>query len=358
MADPLTKEDLYGTSQQSASEVAPGVIPETQSVPETMTADGTVSSLPTDLPIEETPEIPMDEHTVKTESAEPVPPKESLPPVGYLPQQRKRSAAGSFGLFILFLLLFAGGIWLSSYVRQYLPGTTDIPFLSGKPKSTPTPTLGTVSLIAPTATTSSVWKTYQVTSGITKRPISGISLQLPSDILSPICDGGNCASQGTYLPGGTRFTIAPRGAGQVLPDFRGSAISDVNGVSFTSKPVTIAGVSATEFTGIFTGRTVSGYAFTKMRGVMIPVTETLSLELNHFTPNGITADFAADDVLFDRILNTVVITTVASGEKGAVLTSVTPTPVRTSTPSPTVSKTPTATVTVSLTRTPTPTPAY
>jgi hypothetical protein len=45
-----------------------------------------------------------------------------------------------------------------------------------------------------------------------------------------------------------------------------------------------------------------------MRGVIIQLTEDFALELNHFTPSGSDADFAADDVLFDQVVSTVTYT--------------------------------------------------
>jgi len=45
---------------------------------------------------------------------------------------------------------------------------------------------------------------------------------------------------------------------------------------------------------------------------MIELTPTTSLEIHHFTPTGITTDFAADDELFDKIVGTVVISGVPS----------------------------------------------
>lgn len=65
---------------------------------------------------------------------------------------------------------------------------------------------------------------------------------------------------------------------------------------------------------------------------MIDLDATHSLEINHFTPSGITADFAADDLLFDKIVSSLTFTGDAM-DKGAVLT--TPTPVTTSSATPT-----------------------
>jgi hypothetical protein len=89
-----------------------------------------------------------------------------------------------------------------------------------------------------------------------------------------------------------------------LRDFRGTVITDVNGFPIPTKPLSLEGFSATEYESSVSGQTVSGYAFTHIRGVMIPLTDTLSVEVNHFAPTGITADFAADDVLFDSIIKT------------------------------------------------------
>jgi hypothetical protein len=105
-------------------------------------------------------------------------------------------------------------------------------------------------------------------------------------------------------------------------------ISDTSGNPFLTKPVTIGGLSATEFTGSFTGRTISGYAFSQMRGVMIPVSDNLSLEVNHFTPSGIVSDFAADETVFDSILKTFVIENAT--QKGAVIPTATVLPLPTS----------------------------
>lgn len=209
---------------------------------------------------------------------------------------------GTIGTLLLFVILFGVGVWLSGIVRNYLSAPTQT-------QETPTPTPREVTIpqggATPAATAVSTWTRYGVVSGVTRKEIAGISFELPPEVLAPICDGASCASQGTYLPGGTRFTVAPRGAGQVLKDFRGSIISDLQGQTFTVTQVTIAGRPAVAFAANFTGSTAGGYTFGQMRGVMIEVTDTLSLELNHFTPTGITADFAADDKLFDEILKRV-----------------------------------------------------
>ncbi len=287
MPDPITTNDLYGTSQgQNPQPVAPEPVKET--------------TPPKPLQYEEAPEVPM--------------------PTAPVPPQKKSGCLGTIMTVIIFLALFIAGIWLSSFVRQFFPGTSS----QQEVATTVTPTITAPSTATGSAAVAA-WKTYDVISGTTKQSFAGVTFQLPGDVLSPICDGTGCASQGTYLPGGTRFTVAPRGAGQALRDFRGSIISDVGGISFTSKATTVAGKPGMEFTGVFTGRTISGYGFSRMRGVMIELTPTTSLEVNHFTPNGIVADFTADDTLFDAILKTIKI-------GGSASVSATPTFVPTKTP--------------------------
>jgi len=229
----------------------------------------------------------------------------------------KRNVSSIVTAIIFFILLFIVGFWLSGVVRKYTGN-----FFGGNKEviSTPTPTPKEKEpVFIPTTAGDkyAIWKTYQVLSGRTRAAYEGISYKLPPEVLSPICDGSSCGSQGTYLSGGTRFTIALRGVGQVLPDYRGRIISDLYGKPLTVVDILIAGQNGTEFTGSFTGTTVGGYVFTQMHGYMIPITDTVSLEINHFSPSGITTDFAKDDALFDQIMETLVVPT-SSLEKGGV----------------------------------------
>jgi hypothetical protein len=220
------------------------------------------------------------------------------------------------GLNILaFILLFVAGIWLSSSIRPYLPTSFGGDSGINKEMITATPSPDDGSTKNSPESEKSEWNSFDVVSGITKLPIIGVSFMLPPEVLTPVCDGPSCASQGTYLPGGTRFTVAARGTGQSLRDYRGTAISDVNGVVFTTKAITVAGKQAMEYTGTFTGRTISGYSFTTMRGVMIPLTDTTSVEFYHFVPSGIVADFQSDDVLFETILSKIVLEGVEQTQK-------------------------------------------
>ncbi|KKW12923.1 MAG: hypothetical protein UY48_C0007G0012 [Candidatus Gottesmanbacteria bacterium GW2011_GWB1_49_7] len=280
MPDPISTDDLYGPSNPPVPE-GPGTLP---ARPE---ADQPLA----EIPIEETPEIPME------------PQGTGAPRTPYSPPEPKSSFWSNLGVLIIFVGLFGIGVWLSSYVRQYLPNgfvgvTPAQQEVVNAPTATPTP-------VDPMAS----WKTYQVISGATKLPISGISFKLPPEVLAPTCDTTTCMSQGTYLSAGTRFTVAPRGAGQLLADFRGSAISDAGGVVFTTKETTVNGHKARVFSGGVSGKTVGGYGFSQMRGYMIEVTPTLSLEMNHFAPNGVIADFEKDDLLFEQIVETLVLPT-------------------------------------------------
>jgi len=133
-----------------------------------------------------------------------------------------------------------------------------------------------------------------------------VSYRLPAESLAPICDGANCISQGTYLQGGTRFTVATHENARQFSS--GAVIVDAGGREFTTTETTIAGRRTFSYQGVFTGTTTGGYSFSQMRGVMILLNDTQTLEMNHFTPNGVSADFASDDSLFDKILESLSLT--------------------------------------------------
>lgn len=199
------------------------------------------------------------------------------------------------GTVFFVVLLFGLGIWLSSQLRSF--------FAPSQSLEIPVPTLSpldyTESTRAPSATGSGAvnigsWSTYQIA--------SGVSYQLLPEVKAPVCDSSSCSSKGTNLPGGTRFTVAPRGKGQLLPDFRGAILTDAAGREFTMTETTVGGHSVYEYIGNFTGRTGGGYTFTKIRGVLVPVSDTFAVEFNHFAPLGITTDFDSDDAVFDKII--------------------------------------------------------
>jgi hypothetical protein len=168
---------------------------------------------------------------------------------------------------------------------------------------------------APEATSASPTTQY-VLNGLTRQAVADISFTLPGYVLPLACDGSACGSQGTYLPGGTRFTIAARGSGQVLADFRGKIISDASGKPFTVTLTTIAGKPATEFTNAQVGSTIGGFGFSQMHGYMIEVNDTLSLEINHFSPSGNKTDFTADDAVFKTIVQSL---TFGGTAKGSII---------------------------------------
>ncbi len=251
-----------------------------------------------ELSYEETPVLePVISEPV---TAQTVPPPPPVPPVAPPIQPRVAPVQppqpmSPIVLFLILAVVFGVGVWASSYIRQFLPTSTPTP---KQVAVTPTP----IPSIPPDPYAN--WKTYSVISGATHKAIDGVSFKLPPEITDLFCDGPGCASQGTTLPGGTRFTVAARGAGQALTDYRGKIITDFGGKPFVTSITTISGRPAVGFVGDFTGTTVTGYSFTKMRGAMISVTDSLSLEVNHFTPtSNPTADFASDDVLFTKILN-------------------------------------------------------
>lgn len=231
---------------------------------------------------------------------------EESPPIGpehelSAPPKKPSSFFATFGNVVLFAVLFALGVGASVFLRQYLAQPRDESTTTMKPQATvassPIPTVST----DPYAN----WKPYQVMSGSTKQPIAGISFKLPPDVLAPICDGPSCASQGTYLPGGTRLTVAPRGKGQWLPTTAGAIMTDAGGREFISKVASISGMPSQEFSGLFAGTTGGGYTFAQIRGIVVHGPEGISLEINHFAPTGVNANWDTDDVLFDKILETI-----------------------------------------------------
>lgn len=266
------------------------------------------------------------------------------------PVYKPKPSFGFLPTIILFAALFAVGYWASGWIRDYISlpiGGTKAPAPTAAALPTP-PSIGIVPISTGSALTTGPfadWKTYSVLTGATRQAIAGMGYKLPPSVLAPVCDGTDCRSQGTYLPGGTRFTVAPRGKGQVLPDFRGKVVSDIAGRAFVVRNATVGTRQATEFTGSFSGETVSRYPFTQMRGFMIVLSDDLSLEINHFAPTGVKTDFAADEVVFEDILKTLEFPAglTVTAEKGiaplaptaAVTAAASPTPIATLAPTAT-----------------------
>ncbi len=195
-----------------------------------------------------------------------------------------------FGTVFLLGVLFFIGVALSIPLRMFLtpsPEPTKQPaFTNQIPSPEAKPDTGTAS-----------WNAY-----LAPGSIITAAYRLPPEVLEPICDSQTCVSEGTYLPGGTRFTISVKSHATPVTDFSRSVITDANGKAFTTTPATIGDKNALSFTGT-NGTTSGGYAFTQIKGVLINISPLGSLELNHFTPSGITTDFGSDDILFDKIVS-------------------------------------------------------
>lgn len=198
--------------------------------------------------------------------------------------------------FILFTVLFIVGIGIGGVISQFLQTPRSEPPVAKKttPQPTATPTFPPNPL--------AFWTTNEAA--------PGVSYKLPPDVLSPICDGSACSSKGTYLPGGTRFTVSMRPVS--LSYMQKAVITDAAGQPFTTKEASVSGNPAIEYSGSFRGTTTGGYTFSQMRGFMIGISNAQTLEMNHFSPAGVTVDFAGDDELFNQILETVKLPTASS----------------------------------------------
>lgn len=222
-----------------------------------------------------------------------------------LPQKHTGFLA-ALGNVILFVVLFALGVGASIILRQYLAQPREEAGTTSTPQTTVVPTPLVSQLVDPMAN----WNVYQ--------PVSNISIKLPPDILTPICDGPTCASQGTYLPGGTRLTIALRGKGQILPTTAGAIMTDAGGREFAMKEASVSSLPSQEFSGLFAGTTGGGYTFAQIRGVVVHGPEGVSLEVNHFAPTGVNANWDTDDALFDKILETIMFKNTIISTQGAL----------------------------------------
>lgn len=230
-----------------------------------------------------------------------------LPHEAFAPPHPKKSIGKTIGNILLFVLLFGLGIWLASQARLFISSSVEQTQLIPTPTEYVSPTNVPVYESSQSAVQPMGFVAYNIFSGSGKYMMPGVTFQLPTAVAAPMCDEGNCPSQGTMLPGGTRFTVAARGKGYLLPDFRGAILTDVAGREFVMKQSVVGGKSVYEYIGDFTGRTGGGYTFAKMRGVLVSITPITSVEFNHFAPVGQTTDFAADDVLFEKIIASVMV---------------------------------------------------
>ena len=209
-----------------------------------------------------------------------------------------KQSSSFIGKILFFLLLFVLGVVGSTFVRPFLDGVTfpTFPSLIQKaniPTEMPTPT------IVPVDETAG-WNEYRLDAGT-----HIVTYRLPASVLSPICDAQTCPSEGTYLEGGSRLTVSTKTTSAPIVNFAKLIVKDGGGRVFETKETTVAGLLAVDFSGTFAGITTGGYSFTRMHGVMIQITPTVTVEINHFAPNGITSEFEKDDAIFSQILKTV-----------------------------------------------------
>lgn len=260
-----------------------------------------------------TPTIPE----VSLPKEEPITPQENVAPhlldVPHSMTKKPRRFKW-LGTLIFVVLLFGLGIWLSSQLRVFVTPNTSVENFEGtisvSPLVFPTPLSSASASIATPSGAVNAWQTVSVSAiGLL---LKSVTYQLPQIVVLPTCDGSGCPSSGTNLMGGTRFTVAARGKGERLPDFRKAILTDVNGKEFTMRQTRVGGKDVYEYIGDFVGRTGGGYQFTKMRGVLVPVTDAVSVEFNHFAPVGVVSDFAADDAVFDQIIASIKVPTAAT----------------------------------------------
>lgn len=249
------------------------------------------------------PQIPDTKTTVVSQSAPQAPAKHLL---DASKEPVKKSHRKKLGTLIFIALLFGLGIWLSSQLRLFVVPQTALENADETQFLTPSVPVLISSPSASIASQFAVIRDWQtVTVSAVGLLLRKVTYQLPQSVALPVCDGQGCPSSGTYLSFGTRFTVAARGKGERLPDFRGAILTDANGKEFTMRQTSVGGKDVYEYTGDFVGRTGGGYQFIKMRGVLVPVSDTVSIEFNHFAPAGTVSDFAADDEVFDQIISSV-----------------------------------------------------
>jgi hypothetical protein len=248
------------------------------------------------------------------------------------PPQQTGSGGNKFVSVLVFLFLFALGIGVSMVVRSYLsrPTTSEVVIPIETPEPTveeeiafditptefATPSTSTKIIISNKPTVRPTIKPIKTIYGIrdarTGKDVVGVSFTLSPNIKPLECDKPNCISQGTNLPGSTRFTVALRGDGQQLRDFRGGAISDATGKEFSMSKTVFQGREAVEYEADFTGSTINSIRFGKMRGIMIALDDGTSIELNHFCPSGMECDFDSDNGVFSTILSSLQMQNVTS----------------------------------------------
>jgi hypothetical protein len=205
------------------------------------------------------------------------------------------------GKVFFYILLFIVGVAGSTFIRPLLEGISFPAFPSFTQQNTMVNEKLPPKIIPVDATVG--WKEYSIRVGT-----HVLTYRLPATVLPPVCDGQACPSEGTYLEGGSRLTISPKMSGSPIANFAKLIVKDAGGRIFETKETVVSGLTAVDFSGTFTGLTTGGYSFTQMHGVMIQVAPAITVEINHFAPNGITSEFEKDDMVFSEILKTVIVT--------------------------------------------------
>ncbi len=270
------------------------------------------------------------------------------------PVKAAKSIVNVIVIILIFVVLFGVGIFASMAFRQIMPNGIQFPVGGGAAKDeiTPLPTpqivpedqlpVSTQSGIVPTKFPQNISQNVLMVGG--KSAVPGLNFVLPATVAALSCDGNNCASQGAYLPGGSRFTIAARGKGQGLPITKGAKLVDSSGKAFDMSDQVVAGFTVRQFVGNTSGSTMNGFTFSKIRGNILTLSNDLELEMSVFAPAGQIVSWENDNKLFDQIVASVIY----DSTQGSTVLTLTPT--RTLSSTPTIS-----TPTVTSTSTPTPT---
>lgn len=293
----LTMDDLYGPSEN----------PQTPTIKDGMVYEETPEIIPIEEPIADVSQSP---HAV-------LPAHEDLKP----PIAMKKPRGGLIVRVMVFCVVFVIGLGVSFLVRPYLGDlalslgsrSDEKKQTEGKPTIslenetlTPGGDIGNETILGGTVTPtpvilSSVGNFTYALVDEQKQPV-GVTINLPVTIAKPSCDTTLCTSQGTNLPGGTRFTVAAYTKGPYITDISRARIIDLSGQQFVSEVASISGKVGVKYLGNFRGTTSGGYMFTAMQGVMVRVKDTLTVELNHFTPIGVSTDFDRDTTVFNAIV--------------------------------------------------------
>lgn len=211
---------------------------------------------------------------------------------------------GAIAPIVGVVLLFGVGIGISMFVN-YLNNSR----ISTVNKSGPESGREIIPPITPAAPVNQyeAWKDFEIANPTDKSVLAAI--KIPPEMLPPICDGRTCASQGTFMPGGTRFTVSVRQGIMNEAEFATLTMTDMSGQPFETKSASEGAVRQKTYTGSFIGTTASGYKFTQMYGRVYWIGPGQVLEINHFSPSGINVDMAGDRQLFTKITNSLEIKT-------------------------------------------------